>query len=47
MNGISPITGWTRSDWERLADRLLQDAPDAANRIIDRWVGGAARFAAA
>ena len=30
-----------------LADRLLQDAPDAANRIIDRWVGGAARFAAA
>ncbi len=24
MNGISPITGWTRSDWERLADRLLQ-----------------------
>lgn len=24
MNGISPITGWTRSDWERLADRLLR-----------------------
>ena len=30
-----------------LADQLLRDAPDAAERIIDRWVGGAARFAAA
>ena len=30
-----------------LADRLLGDSPDMANRIIDRWVGSAARFAAA
>ncbi|HSD17677.1 MAG TPA: ATP-dependent DNA helicase RecG [Thermomonas sp.] len=30
-----------------LADRLLRDSPDVADRIIDRWVGGAARYAAA
>jgi ATP-dependent DNA helicase RecG len=30
-----------------LADRLLADAPDAADRIIARWIGGAARYAAA
>ena len=31
----------------QLADRLLQERPDIAGRIIERWVGGAARFAAA
>jgi ATP-dependent DNA helicase RecG len=30
-----------------LADRLLADAPDVADRIVQRWVGGAARYAAA
>ena len=30
-----------------LADQMLRDAPGVADRIIDRWVGGAARFAAA
>ncbi len=30
-----------------LADRLLADAPDIADRIIARWVGGAARYASA
>ena len=30
-----------------LADRLLADAPQVADRIVDRWIGGAARFAAA
>ncbi|MFZ5606605.1 MAG: ATP-dependent DNA helicase RecG [Pseudomonadota bacterium] len=30
-----------------LADRLLGEAPDVAGRIIARWVGGAARYAAA
>ena len=30
-----------------LADQMLRDAPGVAGRIIDRWVGGAARFAAA
>ncbi len=30
-----------------LADRLLADAPDVADRIIARWVGGAARYASA
>ena len=30
-----------------LADRLLGEAPDVAERIIARWVGGAARYAAA
>jgi ATP-dependent DNA helicase RecG len=30
-----------------LADRLLADAPDTADRVIDRWVGGAARYASA
>ena len=31
----------------QLADRLLHEHPDIAGRIIERWVGGAARFAAA
>ncbi|MFN3310733.1 MAG: ATP-dependent DNA helicase RecG [Thermomonas sp.] len=30
-----------------LADRLLGEAPDVAERVIARWVGGAARYAAA
>jgi len=30
-----------------LADRLLDEAPDVADRIVQRWVGGAARYAAA
>jgi ATP-dependent DNA helicase RecG len=30
-----------------LADRLLAEAPDTADRVIDRWVGGAARYASA
>ena len=30
-----------------LADQLLADAPKLADRIVDRWIGGAARFAAA
>ncbi|MBZ0086716.1 MAG: ATP-dependent DNA helicase RecG [Thermomonas sp.] len=30
-----------------LADTLLRDAPELADRIVDRWIGGAARYAAA
>ena len=30
-----------------MADRLLADSPDIADRIIARWVGGAARYASA
>jgi ATP-dependent DNA helicase RecG len=30
-----------------LADRLLAEAPETADRVIARWVGGAARYAAA
>jgi ATP-dependent DNA helicase RecG len=30
-----------------LADRLLADDPALADRVIDRWVGGAARYASA
>ena len=30
-----------------LADRLLAQFPDAADRVVARWVGGAARYAAA
>jgi ATP-dependent DNA helicase RecG len=30
-----------------LADRLLQEAPTIADRIVARWVGGAARYASA
>ncbi len=30
-----------------LADRLLADAPQLADRIVERWIGGAARYAAA
>jgi len=31
----------------QLADRLLAEAPDLADRIVARWVGGAARYASA
>ncbi|MGB3394378.1 MAG: ATP-dependent DNA helicase RecG [Stenotrophomonas sp.] len=30
-----------------LAERLLQEAPAAADRVVARWVGGAARYASA
>ena len=30
-----------------LADRLLAQMPEVADRVIARWVGGAARYAAA
>ena len=30
-----------------LAERLLQDDPAAADRVVARWVGGAARYASA
>ena len=30
-----------------LADQLLADAPDVADRVVQRWVGGAARYASA
>ncbi|WP_147652587.1 ATP-dependent DNA helicase RecG [Vulcaniibacterium gelatinicum] len=30
-----------------LADRLLAEAPDVADRIVQRWVGGAVRYASA
>jgi len=30
-----------------LADRLLADAPGTADRIVERWVGGAERYASA
>ena len=30
-----------------LADRLLEQMPEVADRVIARWVGGAARYAAA
>ena len=31
----------------RIADALVQASPDAADRVVDRWIGGAARYAAA
>ena len=30
-----------------LAERLLQQAPDAADRVVARWIGAAARYASA
>ena len=30
-----------------LADKLLRESPDIADRIVARWVGGAARYASA
>ncbi len=31
----------------RIGELLLRDAPDVADRLVDRWIGGAARYAAA
>ena len=31
----------------QLADQLLAEAPDIADRIVTRWVGGAAHYAGA
>ena len=31
----------------RVAGILLQDHPDLADKVVDRWVGSAARFAGA
>ena len=30
-----------------IGDTLMRDAPDIADRLVDRWIGGAARYAAA
>jgi ATP-dependent DNA helicase RecG len=30
-----------------LADRLLAESPDIADRLVERWIGGAARYAGA
>ncbi|MGY0560991.1 ATP-dependent DNA helicase RecG [Luteimonas sp. A277] len=32
---------------QRLADRLLRERPEMADRLVDRWVGSAARYAGA
>jgi ATP-dependent DNA helicase RecG len=32
---------------QRAAERLLREAPDRADQVVARWVGGAARFAGA
>ena len=34
-------------DVQRLADRLLQERPEMADRLVERWIGGAARYAGA
>ena len=34
-------------DVQRLADHLLQERPKMADRLVDRWIGGAARYAGA
>ncbi|WP_242110407.1 ATP-dependent DNA helicase RecG [Luteimonas aquatica] len=31
----------------RIAERLLQESPQLADRLVDRWIGSAARYAAA
>ena len=31
----------------RIGERLLREQPDAADRLVERWIGGAARYAAA
>ena len=31
----------------RIADVLLRTSPDVADRVVDRWIGGAARYAGA
>lgn len=32
---------------QQMADALLADSPELADRIVERWVGGAARYASA
>ena len=32
---------------DRIGELLLRDTPDVADRLVDRWIGGAARYAAA
>ncbi len=32
---------------QRIADALVQSAPDAADGVVDRWIGSAARYAGA
>ena len=34
-------------DVHRLAEQLLQDNPQTADALVERWIGGAARYAAA
>ena len=34
-------------DVHRVADALLRDSPMLADRLVERWIGGAARYAAA
>ena len=34
-------------DVHRIADALLRDSPMLADRLVERWIGGAARYAAA
>ncbi len=31
----------------RIGERLLREHPAAADRLVERWIGGAARYAAA
>jgi len=32
---------------QRIGEQLLREAPDIADRLVERWVGGAARYASA
>jgi ATP-dependent DNA helicase RecG len=32
---------------QRIGEQLLRDAPDIADRLVARWIGGAARYASA
>ena len=32
---------------QQIAEALVREAPDAADRVVDRWIGGAARYAGA
>ena len=32
---------------QRIAEALLRDAPTVADQVVERWVGGAARYAGA
>jgi ATP-dependent DNA helicase RecG len=31
----------------RIGERLQREAPDVADRLVERWIGGAARYASA